>query len=187
MTRRRASLALALLPLLAACALTPPVPPAAPAAKPTRWRGRFSASYPEPRSEGGRGRASGRFSLEQSNEGDVLLELANPIGQLIARARSGRDGAELIDARGALHRAIDDESLTETLFGWRIPVRALPLWLSAAGTAGATGPMAVDSPWSVRTVPSETGRAPILELSFPASEPDPARRLHLRLIIDSAG
>jgi outer membrane biogenesis lipoprotein LolB len=196
---RRASLSLALLPFVAACAVSPPTPPAAPPQDPSRWRGRFSASYPQAQAEGGLGRASGRFSLERGADGSVLLELANPIGQLIARARAGRDGAELQDSRGEVHRATDDESLTQALFGWRIPVRALPDWLSARTTGelstGAADPARSGSPssrggeagrWTVRVVRAEAGRAQVLELAFPAGEADPARRLSLRLVIDAA-
>ena len=197
---RRASLSLALLPFIAACAVSPTAPPAPLDQEPMRWSGRFSASYPEPQAEGGRGRASGRFSVERRADGSVVLELASPIGQLIARARAGRDGAELQDSRGKVHRAIDDESLTEALFGWRIPVRALPDWLGAQTTGeistGSRGPARTGSPsnsaagpagqWVVQVVRADAGRARVLELAFPAGEANPARRLSLRLVIDAA-
>jgi len=138
--------------------------------------------------------------VERGADGSVLLELASPIGQLIARARASRDGAELQDSRGKVHRAIDDESLTEALFGWRIPVRALPDWLGAQTTgeigtvsSGAGRPSTSTNSaagpakrWAVQVVRADAGRARVLELAFPAGEADPARRLNLRLVIDAA-
>lgn len=182
--------------LLAGCASPPPAPVAADREAQV-WTGRFAASFPDAQSTSGQGRASGRFRIENLPDGIILLELSSPLGQLIARARVGPDRAELEDARGELHRADSDERLTEALFGWPIPVRALPQWLNGridrANDADARSPpeakagqAQLSRDWLVRRTGGTPGRPRMLELSFPGAEQDPRRRLNLRLVIDSA-
>jgi outer membrane biogenesis lipoprotein LolB len=127
-----------------------------------------------------------------------MLELSTPLGQLIARARVGANYAELQDSRGDVHHAASDELLTERLFGWRIPVRALPGWLDppqeqATARVGGEAPpqrVPVDSSagegWSIQYPSPLAGRPKILELGFPAREQDALRQLRLRLVIESA-
>jgi outer membrane biogenesis lipoprotein LolB len=192
----RRALFLAAAAALAGCAVAPQAPPPA-GTRPRLWSGRFSATYPDAQTQDGRGRASGRFRLERLPGDELMLELSSPLGQVIARARVGSDYAELQDARGEVHRAASDELLTERLFGWRIPVRALPAWLdpqdppkarlgdnrsAAAGEPAAAGRNA----WSVQYPPAQEGRPKVLELGFPAEERNAARQLRLRLAIDSA-
>jgi outer membrane biogenesis lipoprotein LolB len=193
----RRALLIAAAAVLTGCAVTQQ-PLRAPGARASLWTGRFSATYPDPQATDGRGRASGRFRLERQPDEELMLELSTPLGQLIARARVGATRAELQDARGALHHAASDELLTERLFGWRIPVRALPGWLdppeeqieSQAGTArpAASDPAdpSTGQGWSIQYPGLQAGRPKILELGFPAREQDAARQLRLRLVIDSA-
>jgi len=180
---------------LAGCAAAPQVPPSA-GTRPRIWSGRFSATYPDAQTQDGRGRASGRFRLERLPGNELMLELSSPLGQVIARARVGPEYAELRDARGEVHRAASDELLTERLFGWRIPVRALPGWLDSQGSAKtepgtdqstAAGKQAatLGQSWSIQYPLAQDGRPKVLELGFPAKESDAARQLRLRLAIDS--
>lgn len=195
MTARRALL-VAAAAALTGCAVTPPPRPPADA-RARLWSGRFSATYPDPQATDGRGRASGRFRLERLPDEHLILELSSPLGQLIARARVSANHAELQDARGALHHAASDESLTERLFGWRIPVRALPGWLdppqqrlkaptgeARAVSAESADPW-IDQGWSIQYPGPQPGRPKTLELGFPAREQDVSRQLRLRLVIDS--
>jgi outer membrane biogenesis lipoprotein LolB len=182
--------------LLAGCASPPPLPTSADR-EARLWTGRFAARFPDPQSATGQGQANGRFRIENLPGGTILLELSSPLGQLIARARVAPDRAELEDARGDIHRAASDEQLTETLFGWPIPVRALPRWLNGridrANDADAPiQPQSTSDPadrsrdWRVRRSGGMPDRPRMLELNFPGAEPDASRRINLRLVIESA-
>ncbi|MFZ9509012.1 MAG: outer membrane lipoprotein LolB, partial [Burkholderiaceae bacterium] len=133
--RRGAMTALAAMLALGGCAaLTPDAAP--PGAAPSEWAGRFSALYTQPGTPGETQNASGRFRLTQ-RDGKTLLELSTPIGQTIAQAQVDQQGARLTDHQGRHYQAASVESLTEQLFGWRVPVLRLPAWLQ--GQFGAAG------------------------------------------------
>jgi outer membrane biogenesis lipoprotein LolB len=197
MVRARRALLIASAAIFAGCATPGRDPQPIAGGSPKRlWSGRFAATYPDAQAQGGRSRASGRFKLERQSDGQILLELASPLGQLIARGRVGRDHAELEDARGTVHRAASDQLLTESLFGWRIPVRALPDWLeppagpsqgvsaAGAGPAGLQGEAQLSQGWSIRRALSPSGQLRSLDLTYPAGE---VQGLRLQLVIDSAG
>ncbi len=179
--------------LLGACAsLQPPEPPpAAPGVELTRWSGRFSATYAQPGETDGENRASGRFRLERLAS-HTVLELSGPLGQTIASAQVDDRGARLTDSNGRTYQAASAEALTERLFGWRVPVLALPGWLQGRirtpvdAEAGKvwTG---TDSGWSIRIESwIDTGRARVLELVWPIAGTPSDRRLRLRLVVDTA-
>jgi len=179
--------------VLGACAsLQPPEPtPAAPGIEPTLWTGRFSATYAQPGETDGENRASGRFRLERLAS-HTLLELSGPLGQTIASAQVDERGARLTDAKGRTYQAATAEALTERLFGWRVPVLALPDWLQGRirtpiDTEAGKVWTGQDAGWSIRIESwMDVGRARIMELVWPIAGTPSDRRLRLRLVVDSA-
>lgn len=193
--RRRVALAAAATALvLGGCAALAPDTPAPERARgiaPSEWSGRFSALYTQPGTPGETQNASGRFRITQ-RDGKTLLELSTPIGQTIAQAQVDSQGARLTDNQGRHYQAASVESLTEQLFGWRVPVLRLPAWLQGqfgpAGQAGAgqswTGH---EAGWELRLENWLDDRSVrTLQLSWPASGIAADRRLRLRLIVDAA-
>lgn len=177
---------------LAGCAGMAPAPAPAPAASLTAWQGRFSVTYPDTSNPGQTQRASGRFRLEQ--RGSVtLLELANPIGQTLASARLEDGSARLVTAEGREYSADKDESLIEQVFGWRVPVTALPRWLRGQFTTlPAVMPgdtlQREDTGWAIRISAWQDERPRVLQLLWPATDPTraPGEALRLQLIVDTA-
>lgn len=192
--RRTWMSAIAATALLAACA-TPdsgrPREPSSAGAAPTFWSGRFAAVYTIPGAQAEEQSAAGRFRLETSQD-NIRLELIAPTGQTIAQARVDARGAQLTDNRGKLYEAASAEALTERLFGWRIPVQALPQWLQGrveSPGASAEGRLREgnDSGWSVRfDAWRADGLVRSLELQWPLPGQLADRRIRLRLIVDEA-
>lgn len=193
--RRQWAVALAASVLLAACATPDHSAQRAstgPRSTPSEWVGRFSAVYTLPGTPGDEQSAAGRFHL-QVQTGQVRFELSTPTGQTIARALVDENGARLFDNQGKLYRASSAEALTEQLFGWRIPVMALPQWLQGRiaepddAKEGARVLAGTESGWRIR-IDSwlDEGLARILELNWPAPGAPAERRMRLRLVVDSA-
>ncbi|MCD6682274.1 MAG: outer membrane lipoprotein LolB [Burkholderiaceae bacterium] len=177
--------------LLAGCA-TPLAPPevASPEGAPNFWNGRFAVTYTEggyqPREE----RSSGRFSLRADGE-KRELELSSPLGQTLAQVTLDAGEAVLVAADGRQYAAASAESLTEQVFGWRVPIGDLPRWLAgrvAQPTQREDGRVVagVDSGWSVRFEAFDGERPRRLSLDWPARGGDGARRLELKLVVDNA-
>ena len=192
--RRGAVATLAAMLALGGCAALAPdaAPPgAAPGPAPSEWAGRFSALYTQPGTPGETQNASGRFRLAQ-RDGKTLLELSTPIGQTIAQAQVDHQGARLTDHQGRHYQATSVESLTEQLFGWRVPVLRLPAWLQGQfGPAGQAGPgqnwTGHEAGWELRVENWLDDRSVrTLQLSWPAAGVAADRRLRLRLIVDTA-
>ena len=184
---------LALAMALAGCAgLAPSPTPATPVTSLTVWQGRFAVTYPDAASSGQTQRASGRFRLEQQGA-VILLELANPLGQTLANARLESGSALLRTAEGREYSAANDQALIEQVFGWRVPVSALPGWLrgqflsSPLVTPGQ--PLQLDEAgWAVRISAWQDDRPRVLQLTWPAvnTAGTPREALKLQLIVDTA-
>ncbi|MCO5100805.1 MAG: outer membrane lipoprotein LolB [Burkholderiaceae bacterium] len=180
---------------VAGCA-TPVAPTvvAPPAAPPNFWSGRFAVTYAEggyqPREE----RSSGRFTLLANGERREL-DLSSPLGQTIAQVTLDSGEAVLVASDGSRYRAPSAETLTEQVFGWRVPIGDLPRWLAgrvAKPTQREDGRVVagVDGGWSVRFEAFEGERPRRLALDWPADGADggasyAARRLELKLVVDS--
>jgi len=176
--------------LVAGCA-TPVAPPesAPTGGAPNFWSGRFAVTYSEggyqPREE----RSSGRFSLRADGERREL-ELSSPLGQTLAQVTLDAGEAVLVASDGRKYSAASAETLTEQVFGWRVPIGDLPRWLAgrvAQPTQRADGRIVagVDSGWSVRFEAFDGQRPRQLSLAWPADGGDGARRLELRLVVDN--
>lgn len=175
--------------LVAGCATPVPPPETTPAgAAPNFWSGRFAVTYTEggyqPREE----RSSGRFSLRADGERREL-ELSSPLGQTLAQVTLDAGEALLVAADGREYRAPSGETLTERVFGWRVPIGDLPRWLAgrvARPTQRDEGRVVagIDSGWSVRFEAFDGERPRRLSLAWPA-DAGGARRLELKLVVDS--
>lgn len=172
-------LALALALALAGCATPTVIAPAPTAATPGEahgWYGRFSATSVVPGESAREERFSGRFLLRRSS-GESVIEISSVLGQTMAVAHSGPQGARLETADGKVFTAASADELLEQVFGWRIPVALLPDWLEGRFGADAGG-------WRVRVEELRDQLPRRLALRWP--EPPSAGRptLALLLIID---
>jgi outer membrane lipoprotein LolB len=190
---RRGFLALSASLLITACA-TPPTGERridnAPVRSPSEWKGRFSATYTVPGVPGDEQSASGRFGLTL-RDGAIVLDLSTPIGQTIARTQVGPEGAWLTDNQGKIYRAATVETLTEQLFGWRVPLTSLPNWLQGrvsepSATEAGRLRSGTDSGWQIR-IDSwlDEGLVRAIELVWPAQGAIADRRIRLRLFVDA--
>lgn len=177
--------------LAAGCATPTPSPiaEASPGA-PNFWSGRFAVTYTEggyqPRDE----RSSGRFSLLADGTRREL-ELSSPLGQTMAQVTLDSGEAILVASDGRQYRAQSGEALTESVFGWRVPIGDLPRWLAgriAQPTQHEDGRVVagIDGRWSVRFEAFEGERPRRLSLDWPAEGGDGARRIELKLVVDNA-
>ena len=186
--------------LLGACA-TPAPPVAEPPTAETRYTGRFSASWRGPADADLAQRAAGGFSLRIAATGSELT-IATPLGQTVAVATLGAQGASLVTADGQRLSAPDAGQLTERAFGWPAPIAELSRWL--AGPQGApTSPGAAragpgsdpvsftDAGWRVSIEAWRDGWPQRLTLRWPEggiTAPAAGRvsQVELRLLVDSA-
>lgn len=91
-------------------------------------QGRIALRYG---TEGGNARITWRHAALSDD-----LMVTNPIGQGIARITRQRDEVMLVTADGKEHRALDAESLTQSVLGWRLPLAGLPDWVRARPVPG---------------------------------------------------
>ncbi|MDT3679422.1 MAG: outer membrane lipoprotein LolB [Burkholderiaceae bacterium] len=177
--------------LVVGCATPVSAPEVAPpGGAPNFWSGRFAVTYTEggyqPREE----RSSGRFSLRA--DGDRReLELSSPLGQTLAQVTLDAGEAVLVASDGRQYAAASAETLTEQVFGWRVPIGDLPRWLAGRverPTQREDGRVVagVDRGWSVRFEAFDGERPRRLSLDWPVDGGDGARRLELKLVVDSA-
>lgn len=130
--RRRAFVALSLL-VLAGCAAVPPeeLPPRPPRDELTAFRleGRIGVR------NGGESFSANLLWQHQSAFDEIILN--SPLGQGIARLAADADGAVLETADRKRVQAADLATLSEQVFGFRLPVDALPHWIVGRPAGGA--------------------------------------------------
>lgn len=183
--RARTSVLL-LFALLAACATATRPPPE------RSYTGRFSATTVSGEQ---RESVSGRFTLEVRGR-DQLLELASPLGTIVARIEVTSDGARATAGEMREARGPDADALTEQLLGWRLPVSGLPDWIEGRPVPDRAASVERDSGrvvaieqdgWAIRV--QETfgtdSRPRRLLLERPKAAGAPA--ITLRLIVDEPG
>jgi len=116
---RALALSFASVALLCACA----TPARAPADR--AYSGRFAVTtvLGERRES-----VSGRFNLEVRGP-QQILELASPLGTMVARIEIEPGGARATGAQMQEVRGADADALTEQLLGWPLPVSGLADWI----------------------------------------------------------
>jgi len=64
----------------------------------------------------------------QHNANQDEIALFSPLGGQVARMQKNADGVTLTDVNGHIQSAVDAESLTQNLLGWRLPLQGLADW-----------------------------------------------------------
>jgi outer membrane lipoprotein LolB len=70
---------------------------------------------------------SGRLHWQHNANQDEIA-LFSPLGGQVARMQKNVDGVTLTDANGNTQTAVNAESLTQNLLGWRLPLQGLADW-----------------------------------------------------------
>lgn len=70
---------------------------------------------------------SGRLHWQHNANQDEIA-LFSPLGGQVARMQKNEDGVTLTDANGHIQTAVNAESLTQKLLGWRLPLQGLADW-----------------------------------------------------------
>ena len=178
-------LCIGLLILVAGCTSVPALIDTA--ANVGRWQGRFSLTILPARSAdteaANEERAQGRFNLQRELDG-LKLALFSPFGQTLANAVSDENGASLTTAKGRQFRAPDTDSLVEQALGWRLPVQAMPGWLSGNGLAKDDSWVQANG-WNVRIEKRlPDGKPARLAARWPIKVSPDERQLKLFIIVD---
>jgi outer membrane lipoprotein LolB len=123
--------------------------------------------------------------------GHDAIDLADPLGQTIARLDGNRREVKLALANGSVETASDWPSLTERGLGVAIPVEGLASWIQGSPRAGASANVARDAEgrpsalsqdgWDVRyRYADDSARRPQrVTLAYPDSPP-----IDLTIVID---
>jgi outer membrane lipoprotein LolB len=171
---------------LAGCASLPTVVSehaASTADRPFAIDGRLAARH-------GRDGIAGSFTWLHE-PGHDAIDLADPLGQTIARLEGNRYGVKLALANGSVETASDWLSLTERGLGVAIPVEGLASWIQGAPRPGATASVERDAEgrpltlrqdgWDVRYRYADdvAKRAQRVTLMYPDSPP-----VDLTVVID---
>ncbi len=119
---------LAALALLGGCAQVEIKPPAAGALE-FELAGRIAARY-------GAESFSGNVAWRHARGGDEML-ISTPFGQGVARIVREGEAVSLTTAEPREYRAVDAESLTERVLGFRVPLLGLADWVRARASEGA--------------------------------------------------
>ncbi|PLC52686.1 outer membrane lipoprotein LolB [Pollutimonas nitritireducens] len=172
--------------VLAACATPPAITSATPGASFDR-SGRFalSVNYADGKQEA----VQGGFSWHDSGN-MLMLDLANPLGNTLARVQVEPGTATLIRSDGSTEQAVHPDALVEQILGSPIPVAGLRDWLrgntgsdSVQGLkAGPDGKPATFSQngWRVQLSRYDALGPGLLQLN----RHDPNRTISMRLVVD---
>ncbi|MGB7182001.1 MAG: outer membrane lipoprotein LolB [Burkholderiaceae bacterium] len=153
-----------------------------------QWAGRFSVTVVAPDSGSSEepskeDRAQGRFELTRQ-AGQLDLALFSPFGQTLATAVSNADGASLTTSAGQTYQAQTTPELIEKALGWRLPVDALPGWLSGNRLA-TDDTWVIQDGWRVRIEKRlASGKPRILAARWPARPTHDKRELKLLVVVD---
>ena len=75
-------------------------------------------------------------------EDDVVL--LSPFGQVMAQIKSNRDYARLTTSEQKVFHAVDVETLTQDILGWRIPLTGLKFWVQGHHAPATVSIKAID-------------------------------------------
>lgn len=78
---------------------------------------------------------STRITWRHSAAADDLL-ITTPLGQGVARITRQNGQVRLVTADGKEYSALNAETLTESVLGWRLPLAGLPDWVRGRPAAG---------------------------------------------------
>ncbi|HQT25730.1 MAG TPA: lipoprotein insertase outer membrane protein LolB [Burkholderiales bacterium] len=73
--------------------------------------------------------------IHRSHSDEVWL--LSPLGQTVAHIVKDSRGAELTEGDGKSYSAMDVESLTEKILGWRLPLAGLDSWIVGKAAPGS--------------------------------------------------
>ena len=121
--------------LLAGCVAMPPA--LAPVGDAFYLSGRVAVKY-------GAEAQSGRITWQHDVGADELL-LSTPMGQGVARIARSDALVTLTTSDQKTYQAIDVETLTEKVLGWRFPFAGLPDWVRGRAAAGAPAQARLDA------------------------------------------
>lgn len=159
----------------------------------TSWRGRFALTMDEGGAAPRQDSALGSFVLRRTRAAprDALrLELYSPLGQTVATASTGAEGARIELADGRRFEGLDADALAEQTFGWRLPLSRLTDWLEGRADESAerdvTGRLlrATDANWRVTVTDWDDKLPRRLDLQWPVTPVDPPRSIRLRLAVE---
>jgi outer membrane lipoprotein LolB len=123
--------------LLAGCAtIGDQAGSAAPVGDAFQLSGRVSVKY-------GAEAASGSITWEHGPKSDDLL-ISTPLGQGVARIVRRDAEVTLTTADQKVFQAVDVESLTGQVLGWRLPLAGLPDWVRGRAAAGSPAQTRLD-------------------------------------------
>ena len=182
-------LALAAASVLAACA-TPqriPVTQAGDTADTLSRVGRFALRVQRPMEQPEA--IQGGFAWQDDGR-SLVLDLANPLGNTLARVESGPDGAMLRESNGRETFAADPDGLAAQALGSPIPVAGLRDWLRGRVAAAPRGQVAARDEQSRHTAFSQDGwdvRITAYDTTGPVrlqmNRAEPGRTIEMRLVI----
>lgn len=97
-------------------------------AKPAAFRliGRVSVT-------GGKDRFSGGVQWHHADTSDEIL-LLSPLGQAMAQIQRNHEGVYLTTSEQETFYALDVETLTERVLGWRLPLMGLQYWVQSVNS-----------------------------------------------------
>lgn len=123
--------------------------------------------------------------------GEDEIFILNPLGQGVARILSNSAGASLETAEGRSYRALDVESLTEEVLGWRLPARGLQYWVMGRPAPDGVAESELDDNHQLRTLRQDGWRVDYLGYRMVQGTSLPAKLevaldegLRVRLVID---
>ncbi|ARO87193.1 outer membrane lipoprotein LolB [Nitrosospira lacus] len=76
---------------------------------------------------------SGGVQWHHADAGDEIL-LLSPLGQAVAQIRRDREGVYLTTSEQETFYALDVETLTERVLGWRLPLMGLQYWVQSVNS-----------------------------------------------------
>ncbi|SFP74774.1 outer membrane lipoprotein LolB [Nitrosomonas cryotolerans] len=94
---------------------------------------------------------SGRVRWEHTGFNDEIL-LLSPLGQTVAQIERDLEGVRLTTSEQAIFYAVDVESLTEEILGWRLPLKGLQYWVQGMHSPATASEQDLDVNGRIKTI-----------------------------------